>query len=264
MRRSRSRPANEPAGATAPAGLARHLQRCLPGDRGAPARIAGASPIGLQTRRGARIRTGDLSDPNGARYQAAPHPERSKGSDNRPLAHRDEIIRHANELLEIDRFPEYGTPGLQVVGADDVSKIACGVSSSRELFERAAAAGAQLVIVHHGMFWRNEPRLDRPAPARPARGAVRGGPQPRRLPPRARRASRARQQRAARRRARRRGRAPFGDVGQGGTLPRAARDRRARGPDHETSSAGASRSSSPTARSRSSASRSARAAPAAS
>ena len=73
------------------------------------------------------------------------------------MAHRDEIIRHANELLEIDRFPEYGTPGLQVVGADDVTKIACGVSSSRELFERAAAASAQLVIVHHGMFWRNEP-----------------------------------------------------------------------------------------------------------
>jgi dinuclear metal center YbgI/SA1388 family protein len=38
-----------------------------------------------------------------------------------------------------------------------VSKLACGVSSSRELFERAGAAGAQLVLVHHGLFWRNEP-----------------------------------------------------------------------------------------------------------
>jgi dinuclear metal center YbgI/SA1388 family protein len=73
------------------------------------------------------------------------------------MARRDEIIRYANELLEIHRFPEYGTPGLQVLGADDVTKIACGVSSSIELFERSAAAGAQLVIVHHGMFWRNEP-----------------------------------------------------------------------------------------------------------
>ena len=73
------------------------------------------------------------------------------------MAHRDEIVRYANELLEVDRFPEYGTPGLQVVGADEVSKLACGVSSSRELFERAADAGSQLVIVHHGMFWRNEP-----------------------------------------------------------------------------------------------------------
>ena len=73
------------------------------------------------------------------------------------MAQRDEVIRYANELLETDRFPEYGPPGLQVLGADEVTKIACGVSSSRELFERAAAAGAQLVIVHHGLFWRNEP-----------------------------------------------------------------------------------------------------------
>jgi dinuclear metal center YbgI/SA1388 family protein len=40
-----------------------------------------------------------------------------------------------------------------------VSKIACGVSSSRELFRRAGDAGAQLVLVHHGLFWRNEPLL---------------------------------------------------------------------------------------------------------
>jgi dinuclear metal center YbgI/SA1388 family protein len=73
------------------------------------------------------------------------------------VAPRDEIIGYANELLETHRFPEYGPPGLQVVGADEVTKIACGVSSSKELFERAAAAGAQLVIVHHGIFWRNEP-----------------------------------------------------------------------------------------------------------
>ena len=73
------------------------------------------------------------------------------------MAHRDEIVRYANELLEIERFPEYGTPGLQVVGVDEVSKIVCSVSSSKQLFEQAASAGAQLVIVHHGMFWRNEP-----------------------------------------------------------------------------------------------------------
>jgi dinuclear metal center YbgI/SA1388 family protein len=73
------------------------------------------------------------------------------------MAQRDEIVAYANDLLEIDRFPEYGRPGLQVVGADEVEKIACGVSSSLELFERSAAAGAQLLIVHHGMFWRSEP-----------------------------------------------------------------------------------------------------------
>src|SRR5262245_22289156 len=49
--------------------------------------------------------------------------------------------------------------GLQVVGSDEVSSIACGVSASRELFERAANVGAQLVIVHHGLFWNRDPRV---------------------------------------------------------------------------------------------------------
>ena len=75
------------------------------------------------------------------------------------MARRDDIVAFANELLEVERFPEYGLPGLQVVGAEDVTKVAGGVSSSRELFERARSAGAQLVLVHHGLFWRNEPLL---------------------------------------------------------------------------------------------------------
>ena len=73
------------------------------------------------------------------------------------MARRDDIVAFADELLAVEAFPEYGRPGLQVIGADDVTKIACGVSSSRELFERAGAAKAQLVLVHHGLFWRNEP-----------------------------------------------------------------------------------------------------------
>jgi dinuclear metal center YbgI/SA1388 family protein len=83
------------------------------------------------------------------------------------VAHRDEIVRFADELLEVHRFPEYGRPGLQVLGADEVTKLACGVSASLELFERAAAAGAQILLVHHGLFWRNEPLwIDRRMKAR--------------------------------------------------------------------------------------------------
>lgn len=73
------------------------------------------------------------------------------------MAARDEIVAHANALLEIERFPEFAPPGLQVAGAGEVQRIACGVSSSRELFERAVELGAELVLVHHGLFWRNEP-----------------------------------------------------------------------------------------------------------
>ena len=49
--------------------------------------------------------------------------------------------------------------GLQVVGAANVDKIACGVSASRDLFERAAELGAQLVLVHHGLFWDRDSRV---------------------------------------------------------------------------------------------------------
>ena len=49
--------------------------------------------------------------------------------------------------------------GLQVVGAPDVRKIACAVSASRELFERASQLGAQLVLVHHGLFWERDSRV---------------------------------------------------------------------------------------------------------
>ena len=73
------------------------------------------------------------------------------------MAARDEIVAYADALLEIDRFPEFAPQGLQVVGADEVTTVACGVSSSRELFERSVELGAQLVLVHHGLFWRNEP-----------------------------------------------------------------------------------------------------------
>jgi dinuclear metal center YbgI/SA1388 family protein len=49
--------------------------------------------------------------------------------------------------------------GLQVVGAPEVRKIACAVSASRELFERAGELGAQLVLVHHGLFWDRDSRV---------------------------------------------------------------------------------------------------------
>lgn len=75
------------------------------------------------------------------------------------MAHRDEILAFADELLDVSSHPDYGPVGLQVVGADEVTAIACGVSASRELFEHTAAVGAKLVIVHHGLFWDRDSRV---------------------------------------------------------------------------------------------------------
>ena len=61
------------------------------------------------------------------------------------------------------RIPDYGPNGLQVPGAEEVTLVATGVSAHRELFERAAEAGAQLVLAHHGLFWDFHPRSLSPA-----------------------------------------------------------------------------------------------------
>ena len=75
------------------------------------------------------------------------------------MASRDEILAYAAEYLELDAYPDYGPMGLQVLGAEEVAKIACGVSASRELFEKAGDAGAQLVLVHHGLIWDKDSRV---------------------------------------------------------------------------------------------------------
>ena len=75
------------------------------------------------------------------------------------MADRDEILASANELLDLGAYPDYGPMGLQVAGARSVERLACGVSASLELFERAAAVGAQMLLVHHGILWDRDSRV---------------------------------------------------------------------------------------------------------
>ena len=75
------------------------------------------------------------------------------------MASRDEIVAFVDEYLDIAAYPDYGPMGLQVAGAPQVEKIACGVSASLELFHRAAGVGAQLLLVHHGLFWDSDRRI---------------------------------------------------------------------------------------------------------
>lgn len=69
----------------------------------------------------------------------------------------DNILAHLEELLSPESFQDYGPNGLQVPGRQDVRTVVTGVSASAELFERAAELHADLVIVHHGLFWNGAP-----------------------------------------------------------------------------------------------------------
>jgi dinuclear metal center YbgI/SA1388 family protein len=79
------------------------------------------------------------------------------------MAQRDEIIAYLDDLLEIEAFADYCPNGLQVPGASEVSRVVTAVSAQRDLFERAAAAQAELALCHHGLFWESQSRALGPA-----------------------------------------------------------------------------------------------------
>jgi dinuclear metal center YbgI/SA1388 family protein len=68
-----------------------------------------------------------------------------------------DIIRTLDELLRPTDFQDLGPNGLQVPGAAEVTRVVTAVTATRELSERAVALDAQLVLVHHGLFWSFHP-----------------------------------------------------------------------------------------------------------
>ena len=67
------------------------------------------------------------------------------------------ILRALEELLELHAFDDLGPNGLQVPGAVDVRTVVTGVTAQRALVDRAVAERAELVLVHHGLFWYFKP-----------------------------------------------------------------------------------------------------------
>ena len=68
-----------------------------------------------------------------------------------------DIVKELDSLLEPERFADYCPNGLQVPGKSEVQTVATGVSAHLKLFELARAAGADLLVVHHGLFWGSGP-----------------------------------------------------------------------------------------------------------
>jgi dinuclear metal center YbgI/SA1388 family protein len=73
------------------------------------------------------------------------------------VAQISDILAALDELLSPGEFDDLGPNGLQVPGAADVTHVVTGVSARRELSERAVELGAELVLVHHGLFWNFHP-----------------------------------------------------------------------------------------------------------
>ena len=67
-----------------------------------------------------------------------------------------DLLRYSQDILEVDRFNDYCPNGLQVEGREEISKIVSGVTASQALIDAAIEEKADLLLVHHGYFWKGE------------------------------------------------------------------------------------------------------------
>ena len=70
------------------------------------------------------------------------------------MTDRDQLLGLCNDLLQPAKFKDYCPNGLQVEGRAEIQKIVSGVTASRAFIEAAIDAGADTLLVHHGLFWR--------------------------------------------------------------------------------------------------------------
>lgn len=66
---------------------------------------------------------------------------------------RVDLVNWLNTYLAIGDYSDISLNGLQVEGSEDLQKIAFAVDSSLSTFKQAADIGADMLIVHHGLFW---------------------------------------------------------------------------------------------------------------
>lgn len=71
------------------------------------------------------------------------------------MASLSEIVAFMDRELRIAEIPDYpgAHNGLQLENGGTVTKVAASVDASLSVIEGAIAAGADLLVVHHGMFW---------------------------------------------------------------------------------------------------------------
>src|SRR3974390_1104864 len=72
-----------------------------------------------------------------------------------PKALLKTIVTHCNQILRVADVKDFAgaVNGLQVENSGRVSRIAATVDASLATVKLAIAAGADLLIVHHGLFW---------------------------------------------------------------------------------------------------------------
>ncbi len=75
------------------------------------------------------------------------------------MAQRDEIMEFLDEVLEPKKYRDYCPNGLQVYGKEQIGCLATCTSVSAEFFRQGREKNADLLLVHHGLFWEKDSRV---------------------------------------------------------------------------------------------------------
>lgn len=92
------------------------------------------------------------------------------------MAELSELIEAADGWLRIGEIPDYpqALNGLQLENGGTVETVVAAVDACLPVIERACEAGADLLVVHHGLFWQGARRI-RGADYRKLRTAIESG-----------------------------------------------------------------------------------------
>jgi dinuclear metal center YbgI/SA1388 family protein len=100
---------------------------------------------------------------NGAEFNTALHKSLGRIENRRDLcshalmakANLAAMVRHCQKILRPETFSDWdgAVNGLQVENSGTITKIAAAVDASLATIKLAIAARADLMVVHHGLFW---------------------------------------------------------------------------------------------------------------
>lgn len=72
---------------------------------------------------------------------------------------RDELVQWLDGYLRIGEIKDYGPQGLQVEGRAEVNRVVGAVDAHLPVAQAAVNAGGDLLLVHHGILWRDVRRI---------------------------------------------------------------------------------------------------------
>jgi len=88
-----------------------------------------------------------------ARKQEKTRAEAKPRGSSKAKVSRDTVVSFLDKTLRTTEISDNSVNGLQVEGAEKVTKIGLAVDASLEAYKLAAQKGCQMVIAHHGIIW---------------------------------------------------------------------------------------------------------------